>query len=67
MKIIHQDGFSDTERAEYRGIIYRNVLDSAQQVLIYINKIGLEYVEHSNRVLVLFRNFSVVVSLIFSY
>ncbi|KAF8953002.1 guanine nucleotide binding protein, alpha subunit [Flammula alnicola] len=49
MKIIHQSGFSDTELAEYRPAIYKNVLDSAQQVVIYMKKIGLECVEYSNR------------------
>ncbi|KAJ7117100.1 hypothetical protein C8R44DRAFT_738955 [Mycena epipterygia] len=30
MKIIHQPGFDDREREEYRTIIYNNVLDSAR-------------------------------------
>jgi guanine nucleotide-binding protein subunit alpha len=50
MKIIHQDGFSPAELAEYRPVVYKNVLDSAQQVVIYMKKIGLECVEYSNRV-----------------
>ncbi|KAF8956362.1 heterotrimeric G-protein alpha subunit, GPA3-like protein [Flammula alnicola] len=50
MKIIHQDGFSDTELAEYRPVVYKNVLDSAQQVVVYMKKIGFECVEYSNRV-----------------
>ena len=50
MKIIHQGGFSDSELADYRPVVYENVLDSAQQVLIYMKKIGLECVEYSNRV-----------------
>ncbi|KAF8957887.1 heterotrimeric G-protein alpha subunit, GPA3-like protein [Flammula alnicola] len=50
MKIIHQDGFSDTELAEYRLVVYKNVLDSAQQVIVYMKKIGFECVEYSNRV-----------------
>ena len=32
----------DSELADYRPVVYENVLDSAQQVLIYIKKIGLE-------------------------
>jgi hypothetical protein len=35
MKIIYQDGFSDSELADYRPVVYKNVLDSAQQVLIH--------------------------------
>jgi len=50
MKIIHQDGFSPSELAEYRPVVYKNVLDSAQQVVVYMKKIGLEYVEYPNRV-----------------
>jgi hypothetical protein len=50
MKIIHQDGLSDLELADYRPVVYKNVLDSAQQVVIYMKKIGLECVEYSNRV-----------------
>ncbi|KDR69486.1 hypothetical protein GALMADRAFT_104101 [Galerina marginata CBS 339.88] len=51
MKIIHQDGFSQSELQEYRPVVYKNVLDSAQQVVIYMKKIGLECVEYSNRAL----------------
>lgn len=51
MKIIHQDGFSDAELAEYRPVVYKNVLDSAQAVVVYMRKIGLECVEYKNRVL----------------
>jgi len=50
MKIIHQDGFKEHELAEYRPIVYKNVLESAQQVVIYMKKIGLECEEYSNRV-----------------
>ena len=50
MKIIHQGGFSDAELVDYRPVVYKNVLDSAQQVVIYMKKIGLEFVEDSNRV-----------------
>ncbi|KAF9047892.1 heterotrimeric G-protein alpha subunit, GPA3-like protein [Panaeolus papilionaceus] len=52
MKIIHQDGFSDSELAEYRPVVYKNVLDSAQQVVLHMRKIGLDCVEYSNRALV---------------
>lgn len=50
MKIIHQDGFSEAELAEYRPVIYKNVLESAQAVGIYMRKIGLECEKYSNRV-----------------
>ena len=50
MKIIHQDGFSDAELAEYRPVVYNNVLDSAQHIIIYMKKIGMECQEYSNGV-----------------
>lgn len=50
MKIIHQDGFSNAELADFRPIIYRNVVDSAQDVVRYMRKVGLEFVEYNNRV-----------------
>lgn len=51
MKIIHQDGFSPSELAEFRPIVYRNVLDSAQAIIVYMRKIGLECVDYENRAL----------------
>ena len=54
MKIIHQEGFTDTELAEYRPIVYKNVLDSAQAVIMYMRKIGWDFEGSSNRVCFLF-------------
>ncbi|KAF9545854.1 guanine nucleotide binding protein, alpha subunit [Agrocybe pediades] len=51
MKIIHQDGFKPEELDEYRPVVYKNVLDSAQQVIVFMKKIGLECDEYSNRAL----------------
>jgi guanine nucleotide-binding protein G(i) subunit alpha len=53
MKIIHKEGFSDAELAEYRPIVYKNVLDSAQAVIIYMREIGWDFVENLNRVCLL--------------
>jgi guanine nucleotide-binding protein subunit alpha len=50
MKIIHQDGFSEAELAEYTPTIYKNVLESAHSVVMFMRKIGLECEEYSNRV-----------------
>lgn len=50
MRIIYQNGFTNAELAEYRPVIYKNVLDSAQGIIVYMRKIGLECVECSNRV-----------------
>lgn len=50
MKIIHQEGFSPAELAIYRPIVYKNVLDSAQAVVVYMRKVGLECANYSNRI-----------------
>ncbi|KAF8890358.1 guanine nucleotide binding protein, alpha subunit, partial [Infundibulicybe gibba] len=49
MRIIHQGGFSNAELASFRPIVYSNVLDSAQSVVVYMRKIGLECVNYGNR------------------
>lgn len=50
MKIIHQNGFSREELESYRPIVYRNVLDSAQAIVLAMRKIGVDCVHYSNRV-----------------
>lgn len=50
MKIIHQGGFTTEQLVEYRPIIYRNVVESARSVVIYMRKTGIECKESSNRV-----------------
>jgi hypothetical protein len=50
MKIIHKNGFSDAELAEFRPVVYKNVMESAHQVVNYMTKAGLNCVEYSNRV-----------------
>lgn len=50
MKIIHQDGFSAAELAAYRPVVYKNVLDSAQAVVVYMRKVSLECVDFGNRI-----------------
>lgn len=63
MKIIHKEGFSDAELAEYRPIVYKNVLDSAQAIIIYMKKIGWDFVGYSNRVCLLSLSLSFFLSL----
>ncbi|KAJ7192815.1 heterotrimeric G-protein alpha subunit, GPA3-like protein [Mycena pura] len=41
MKIIHQRGFDDRERAEYRPTIYKNVLDSARTLARVVRRVGV--------------------------
>ncbi|KAF9444173.1 heterotrimeric G-protein alpha subunit, GPA3-like protein [Macrolepiota fuliginosa MF-IS2] len=50
MKIVHQQGgFTRDELLEYRPIIYRNVVELAQSVAIYMRKTGIECKELSNK------------------
>ena len=50
MKIIHQNGFSPDELDTFRPIIYQNVLDSAQAIVIHMRKIGQQCEQQNNRV-----------------
>lgn len=50
MKIIHQDGFSESELAEYTPTIYKNVLESAHAIVMFMKKTALECEEYSNKV-----------------
>jgi guanine nucleotide-binding protein G(i) subunit alpha len=50
MKIIHQDGFTRDELLSYRPIIYKNVVDSAQAIVLAMRKIGVDCLLPENRV-----------------
>ncbi|KAF8872814.1 heterotrimeric G-protein alpha subunit, GPA3-like protein [Infundibulicybe gibba] len=51
MKINLEGGFSNAELADFRPIIYQNLLDSMQSVILCMRKIGLECIDDKNRVL----------------
>ncbi|KAI3608772.1 heterotrimeric g-protein alpha gpa3-like protein [Moniliophthora roreri] len=51
MRIIHKDGFPESERVSYRSIVFRNVLDSAHAIILAMRKIGVDCSIYSNRVL----------------
>ncbi|KAF9003697.1 heterotrimeric G-protein alpha subunit, GPA3-like protein [Cyathus striatus] len=51
MKILHKGGFSPEERLHYRSIVYRNLIDSAQEVIAEIKKLGYEYKSSQNQLL----------------
>ncbi|KAG7100073.1 guanine nucleotide-binding protein subunit alpha [Marasmius oreades] len=51
MRIIHKDGFSDSELAMYAPIVYRNLLDSAQAIIVMMRKLTLDCETSSNRAL----------------
>ncbi|KAF9076945.1 heterotrimeric G-protein alpha subunit, GPA3-like protein [Rhodocollybia butyracea] len=49
MRIIHGSGLESTERAAYRNIVYRNVLDSAQAIIVAMGTFGTDCTVYSNR------------------
>ncbi|KAG6827076.1 guanine nucleotide-binding protein subunit alpha [Tricholoma furcatifolium] len=51
MKIIHQSGFSQSELEAYRPVVYKNVLDSAHGVLVYMRKLRMDCASLKNAVL----------------
>lgn len=50
MKIAHQDGFSTSELAKFRPTVYKNVLQSAQALISYMHKAGLECADAGNNI-----------------
>lgn len=50
MKIIHQDGYSHEELMEFRQVIYKNILDSAQAINMACRKLGVDPEDPTNRV-----------------
>jgi guanine nucleotide-binding protein G(i) subunit alpha len=50
MKIIHQNGFSKDELLSYRATIYKNLVDSAQALVLHMRKLQLDCQVPENRV-----------------
>ncbi|TFK58232.1 hypothetical protein BDN72DRAFT_866113, partial [Pluteus cervinus] len=53
MKIVCQDSFSKIDLARWRPIVYKNALESAKAVVIYMRKrkVNIKCQEYSNQVL----------------
>lgn len=49
MKIIHQNGFTREELLSYRSTIYKNLVDSAQAVVLQMRKMGADCGVPENR------------------
>lgn len=49
MKIIHQNGFTEQERIEYRPVIYKNLTESAQAIVLAMSKLGVSPEDPTNR------------------
>ncbi len=50
LKILHGNGFSDSERAQYRCWIMDNIVDSMRAILHAMDRLGIPYGEHGNEV-----------------
>ncbi|KAG8968856.1 Guanine nucleotide-binding protein alpha-2 subunit [Tulasnella sp. 419] len=50
MKIIHQNGYTQEELAVYRLVVYKNLIDSAKDLVLAMKKVGVDCVEGVNRV-----------------
>lgn len=50
MKIIHQNGYTPDELAVFRLVVYKNLVDSAKDVILAMKKVGVDCVEGINRV-----------------
>lgn len=49
MKIIHQNGYSRDELLQFKGIVHKNVTDSAQALVMAMRKIGVDPEDPTNR------------------
>ena len=49
MKIIHQNGYSDEELLSFRPTIFRNLIDSAQDIVLAMRKLGVDPALPENR------------------
>ncbi|KAG8901681.1 Guanine nucleotide-binding protein alpha-2 subunit [Tulasnella sp. 403] len=49
MKIIHQNGYTPDELAVFRLVVYKNLVDSAKDIVLAMKKVGVDCVEGINR------------------
>lgn len=50
MKIIHQNGYTPEELSVFRLVVYKNLVDSAKDIVLAMKKVGVDCVEGVNRV-----------------
>lgn len=50
MKIIYQKGFTEQERLEYRPVVYKNLTESAQDIVLAMHKLGMSPEDPLNHV-----------------
>lgn len=49
MKIIHQNGYSKEELLQFKPVVHKNVLDSAQALVMAMRKLGVDPEDPTNR------------------
>ena len=49
MKIIHQNGYTKAELMTYRTTIYRNLLESAHNIILAMRKLAMDCEDPANR------------------
>ncbi|KAG9001385.1 Guanine nucleotide-binding protein alpha-2 subunit [Tulasnella sp. JGI-2019a] len=49
MKIIHNGGYTPEELEFFRPIVYKNLLDAAQLIILAMKKLGVDYADNRNR------------------
>lgn len=49
MKIIHQNGYTRDELMQFRPVVYRNLIDSANAIITAMRKLGVDPQEPANR------------------
>lgn len=50
MKVTYQNSFSTAELAEFRPAVYKNLLESAQAIVVYMRKVGIECADTASNI-----------------
>lgn len=50
MKIIHNGGYTQAELIVFRPIVYKNLMDAAQLLVLAMKKFGVDCSDNRNRV-----------------
>ena len=48
MRITHSDGFSKTEREQWRHIIFHNLIDAFRNILAIMQELEIEFEDDTN-------------------
>lgn len=50
MKIIHQNGYSQDELRAWTGVVYKNLMESAQALVVGMRKFNMDFEDEKNEV-----------------